>query len=951
MDRGSGNLPLTVRALAVGGELSAAALTEGLATLLIDGCKVGWIQAVGQIHPTIALPVVAVAGVLGIARFVHKRGEKKSAEDTAAVLRHAAKDAKDGVEILRDLRDGTIRLNLEVDEFVKEDLATACAIATGERIDGLRQGLVEEIYHTLATAATREQLKAFQSKFDDFGEIALILLWTQDARGREQTETLNALVALVTKLHEKVGAAQLAWRPIAHNNFAASGLRRNPDFVGREVEMVELHRRLGGGNVALTHALSGDGGIGKSELAKEFVFRHADEWDGVWWLEASEEAAEAKTFGLAASVGIEAPPTTPPEQVRGAVCAALSRGRHLLVLDNLETGERLRGFTLVPPSRILVTTRIDQIPEASGVEMFDVQVLSRAASIALLRKHREDLDGNEHDATLGLVAEQLGDHALALAFAAAYLRRFPNVTPLDLLGRLQRAELGEAKHIFEGMDPRDVGPYKLKVAASLSLHLSRFKSKPEMALLNLAAFCHPASIPIEVFFDAMNLSREEVEGALRNLAELSLIEYKQTISLHRLTQEVARSRLAPDERRASVLALVSALRPRFVDALDYRNWAGQDRFAAHARAALSHALATGEVEGAGNLGNQLGLLLQNRARFDEALAALLDAERIDRAVLGDNHPEVAAVVNNIGGVLLDKGDLGGVLERYREAERICRAVYGDDHPNVAIVVNNIGGVLRVKGDFDGALERYRESERIDRAAYGADHPNVAIRVNNIGSVLQDKGDLDGALECFREAERIDRAALVDDHPNLAIHLNNIGSVLQAKGDLDGALRALREVDRIFRAAFGNEHPHVATCVNNIGSVQRAKGDLDGALERYREAERIDRATFGDNHPEVATDVNNIGSVLLAKGDVNGARAAYETAFRIVLHAHGPRNRNVATFAFNLASVGGDPLTIARSSSENTATELRAAMAERVSAMVRTTEAAMRAVRTTQKGAT
>jgi tetratricopeptide (TPR) repeat protein len=151
--------------------------------------------------------------------------------------------------------------------------------------------------------------------------------------------------------------------------------------------------------------------------------------------------------------------------------------------------------------------------------------------------------------------------------------------------------------------------------------------------------------------------------------------------------------------------------------------------------------------------------------------------------------------------------------RLREAESaatravtLAQDLFGNDHPDVAGCVNNLGRVLQDKGNMDGALRCFRDAERVARAVFGNDDPKVATSVNNIGCVLQDKGDLAGALRCFREAERIDRAAFGNDHPNVARDVNNVGIVLKAKGDLDGALQCYREAERIARAAFGNNHP-------------------------------------------------------------------------------------------------------------------------------------------------
>ena len=358
----------------------------------------------------------------------------------------------------------------------------------------------------------------------------------------------------------------------------------------------------------------------------------------------------------------------------------------------------------------------------------------------------------------------------------------------------------------------------------------------------------------------------------------------------------------------------------------YRSLARFDEAEAAARRHMTFAKHLGRADQIGKAQNAMGLLSQEKGDLDDALKSFREAERIARTVFGDNHPNVATCVNNIGRALKAKGDLDGALQCYREAERNARTACGDNHPHVAACVNNIGSVLHDKGDLDAALKCYRDAERIDRDAYGDNHPEVATDVNNIGSVLWAKDDLDGAMKCYREAERIARAAYGDNHPTVAIRVNNIGIVLHDKGDLHGAMKCHREAERIDRAAYGDTHPAVARDVNNIGSVLQDKGDLDGALKYYREAECIDRAAYGDDHPEVATDVNNIGSVLRVKGNLDGARERYREAFGIFLTTEGPQSPSTLTCARNLVELKADPVALAREIAGNdVADQLAAAL--------------------------
>lgn len=63
--------------------------------------------------------------------------------------------------------------------------------------------------------------------------------------------------------------------PLAHRRW----------FWGRTEVLEELERAWrDDGKVALTQTLTGMGGVGKSQLAAQFAYRHREELDVVWWV-------------------------------------------------------------------------------------------------------------------------------------------------------------------------------------------------------------------------------------------------------------------------------------------------------------------------------------------------------------------------------------------------------------------------------------------------------------------------------------------------------------------------------------------------------------------------------------------------------------------------------------------------------------------------------------------
>ena len=62
---------------------------------------------------------------------------------------------------------------------------------------------------------------------------------------------------------------------------------------------------------------------------------------------------------------------------------------------------------------------------------------------------------------------------------------------------------------------------------------------------------------------------------------------------------------------------------------------------------------------------------------------------IDEAAYGPEHPEVATVVNNLGSVLRDLGDLPGARAAFERALAIVRQFLGEDHPYTKTVQGNL----------------------------------------------------------------------------------------------------------------------------------------------------------------------------------------------------------------------------------------------------------------------
>jgi tetratricopeptide (TPR) repeat protein len=560
---------------------------------------------------------------------------------------------------------------------------------------------------------------------------------------------------------------------------------RNPNFSGRGELLEQLHASLQAGSAAAvvpTGAVHGLGGVGKTELALEFVHRFASDYDLVWWVPAEQPtSATAALAALASRLGVEEMPDQ-GEMVAGLFDRLRQRDRWLLVYDNAERPDRLVG--LLPPGgggQVLVTSRWSAW--GSKATPLRLDVLSREESVAFLRKRTGSGDQNALDA----LAELLGDLPLALEEAAAYLEE----TQDDLDDYLQLVR-ERARELF-GLDqpPADKHGDQRRVATVWSLSLDRVHQEAPAAgaLLCLCAFLapeiprglpgeQPQVLPAELaqaVSDALVYNRMLAMVGRYSLAAVT----PTTVGVHRLVQAVILARLGEEGERRWAEVAVRLLRASFPnESWEVSTWPTCERLLPQVLMVAGHVERLAIAgEQTGWLLGQASIYLRERGQYRQARPIAERALVVTEAALTPQDVEVAWRCDALGRVLLQLGELTSAKAQCERALEIGKAALGPDHSYVAIWRNNLGSVLADLGDLEGARAQLERALAISEAALGPNHPTVAIRRNNLGSVLQDLGDLAGAREQCERALAIGEAALGPDHPTVAIYRSNLGSML------------------------------------------------------------------------------------------------------------------------------------------------------------------------------
>src|SRR5262249_26271911 len=133
-------------------------------------------------------------------------------------------------------------------------------------------------------------------------------------------------------------------------------------------------------------------------------------------------------------------------------------------------------------------------------------------------------------------------------------------------------------------------------------------------------------------------------------------------------------------------------------------------------------------------------------------------ERYRRLYRRQDHPELAASLNNLGEVLQNRGQYAEAQPHHREALEMYRRLYlQQDHPDLARSLNNLAAMLRAQGKHADAEPFYREALAMYRALANA---YAAVRSEGEALTLASTYPLapDGSLSNAR-AMRTDPAAV------------------------------------------------------------------------------------------------------------------------------------------------------------------------------------------------
>jgi tetratricopeptide (TPR) repeat protein len=692
---------------------------------------------------------------------------------------------------------------------------------------------------------------------------------------------------------------------------------RNRFFTGREKILEALRAAPESRGRA---ALSGLGGVGKTQTATEYAYRHRKEYQSVFWARAESRDTLLPDF-VAIATALRLPESTAQKQEEAVAAVRRSLEANpgwLLVLDNADDLALAREF--IPRDthgHILLTTRAQatsvlaerveiQEMEASEGALF---LLRRAGIIPRDAPRRAARKADRQLAEQ--ISRELGGLALALDQAGAFIEEAPS--SLDEYLKFYQSARSKLLKERGGLGDHP------SVSVTFSLAFKKVAEASAVAadLVRLCAFLAPDAIPEELFSEGRaelgeNLAKVETPvdfaQVLKEAGRHSLIDrnpQSKTLDIHRLVQAVVRDGMEKAEQRQWAERAVRAVNRSFPD-VEFSAWPKCERALPHAQASAALVEEFGfEFAEVALLFNQAGYYLYERARYAEAEPVYQRALGIREKALGPEHPAVAQSLNNLAALYDDQGKYAEAEPLYQRALGMREKALGPEHPAVAQSLNNLAELYRAQGKYAKAEPLYQRALGILEKALGPEHPDVAATVNNLAALYRAQGKYAEAEPLYRRSLGIVEKALGPEHPHVASSLNNLAELYDAQGKYAEAEPLYQRALGIREKVLGPEHPAVAISLNNLAALHRARGKYAEAALLYQRALRISKKALGPEHPSVATSLNNLAALYYAQGKYAEAEPFYQQALGIREKALGPEHPDVAQSLNNLALLYDD----------------------------------------------
>ncbi len=676
-------------------------------------------------------------------------------------------------------------------------------------------------------------------------------------------------------------------------------------FIGREGELAEIHDRLQRQHLLF---LCGMGGIGKSELAKNYAVRYASSYDKVMFAVFSENWTTTITDDN--SIIISNFGRTDQEsaqeyfQRKIKKLYELCNPRTLLIIDNLDqefSQDEIKRWKEIQKlnCKILITSRINNWDyQIQNVE----KLKNRSDAEKLFCRWCPVFTSDETEwQAMQDILDYLDYHTMAIEIIAKQTTA-SGYTPEEMLDRLRKHGVVDCgKERVKATKDDEIRKGRAFEHIQVLFAIASLDDEKQKILLCMS-FIHPTGISRKQFKNWCSIESLDDVNDLCSMSWLQLQEDKLTI--HPLVAEVVQASITipMDSCNQFINAFGMYLR-QDLNEVPYREKLIRKTLALWAsRLIIRLGLSSPEIADFFNYTAQI--LRQLCEKSDAVEYGKRNVEMLE-AVYADHRASLMNAYNNYAAALMENDNYEEsnrfFLKALTELDRITGN--GEKHNSeYAAILSNIASTYSSIGKIEMAELYYQKALNAMNWPASVGSVGTAIILRNIGKLYLDKGQYILAHDYLKQALNTMKALNKECHSYTENIYQTLGHLYWEMGKYTEAEQSLYSAEKIDKVLYGDLHPHLASLYNLMGLLFAGEGKGTEARHYYELSLEIFSHFFPKNHERVMSVKNNLGTLCFQQGDYISAEGIFKEDFDASIEKYGKTSAKLITPYVNLSAV-------------------------------------------------